>query len=1016
MQKKHELPIKRYLIILLLCTFQKAYPYNFKHYTVEQGLSQNTVWCILQDHKGFIWLGTKDGLNRFDGYKFKTYTHNADNPHSIGNNFIRSLYQGKDQKIWVGTDKCLYIFDPETERFTLFNIKSQSGTSIEQAVNSIVADPAGNIWLGVFGQGLFCYQKASGHLLHFQSDGSPGALSSNLVWTVHIDPNGIVWVGTLSGGLNRYNSRTNTFSVYKRTGAATPQLSEDIYCIYSDNQGDLWAGTWMGGIGKLDRTTDRFIRVNGQTELLDTHVRSIHDFDKNHLLIGTEKGLFLFDKDKEALQNISGLGFPYGLSDKAIYAILQDKEEGFWIGTYFGGVNYLHKNNQIFKHWSHVPCLNSIHGKAISQMCEDDTGSLWIATEDMGLNRYDKATGQFIHYSPSGGDYPISHDNLHALLYDAGKLWIGTFTKGMDVLDIRTNQVRHYEHDPADSYSLSDNSIYSIYKGKSGDIYIGTIRGLNRYDPQNDRFIRIKAIPPDTYVYDITQDAHGFLWFATYGTGVFRYNPHADEWMQFRHNAADSTSLCHDKVISLLYDSNNRLWLGTEGGGLCEYDYQHNNFHHRENKSTGLPNDVIYSMVEDNFYNLWLSTNNSLVCYAPSNGSFKKFTFDDGLQSNQFNYKSGFKDQNGELYFGGINGLNVFNPADIQTNKFIPSVAFTRLSVNNEWIEAGGADSILNTSITYADELRLNHKQSHLSFNFVSLSFCSQSKNQYAYKLEPTDKEWNYIGERNTISFNNIPHGHYTLHVKASNNDNLWNEEGAQIKLTIMPPFWKTIFAKILYLLLAISGIIGLITYFSRYATKKHAAALTNYKRKKEKEMYESKIAFFTNIAHEIRTPLSLIKAPLETIIKNDDCSKETKENLKIMQLNTERLHTLINQLLDFRKISEGKIQLQKRQVNLNAWIEKTVIRFRQKCHAEHIVLQTDLPDPPACDVMDEESMTKVLSNLLTNAIKFTQNNILVRLLPATEQSPWFELSVSDNGSGIPTEYKEKIFEPFYQI
>ena len=284
MQKKHELPIKRYLIILLLCTFQKAYPYNFKHYTVEQGLSQNTVWCILQDHKGFIWLGTKDGLNRFDGYKFKTYTHNADNPHSIGNNFIRSLYQGKDQKIWVGTDKCLYIFDPETERFTLFNIKSQSGTSIEQAVNSIVADPAGNIWLGVFGQGLFCYQKASGHLLHFQSDGSPGALSSNLVWTVHIDPNGIVWVGTLSGGLNRYNSRTNTFSVYKRTGAATPQLSEDIYCIYSDNQGDLWAGTWMGGIGKLDRTTDRFIRVNAEK----------YGLDPNHIaLMGESAGAHL---------------------------------------------------------------------------------------------------------------------------------------------------------------------------------------------------------------------------------------------------------------------------------------------------------------------------------------------------------------------------------------------------------------------------------------------------------------------------------------------------------------------------------------------------------------------------------------------------------------------------------------------------------------------------------------------------------------------------------------------------
>lgn len=1004
------------IIIFTLLFTAQIYPYNFKAYKVEHGLSQNTVWCILQDHKGFIWLGTKDGLNRFDGYEFKIYTHDTNDPHSIGNNFIRSLYQDSDQNIWVGTDKSLYIFNPETEQFSLFDMKSESGTRIEEAVNSIVADKQGNVWLGVFGQGLFLFQKASGTLHHFKSDGRPNSLSSNLVWSINIDKNGTVWIGTLSGGLNRYNPDNNTFSVYKRTGTKNSQLSDDIYCIYNDSQNNLWVGTWNWGVSQLNRTNDTFTYLPNQNDILDTHIRSIHEFDKNHLLFGTEKGLFLYDKRDKSLSDVSELGYSNGLSDKSIYAIYQDREEGFWIGTYFGGVNYLHKNNQIFQHWAYSPCMNSIRGKAISQICEDDAGSIWIATEDNGLNRYIKSEKRFVHYHPSSEDYPISHDNLHALLYDDGKLWIGSFTKGIDVLDIPTQHIRHYEHQPNDIYSLSDNGVYSIYKDRDGNIYIGTIRGLNIYNPSQDNFKRIKDIGDNTYVYDIIQDSYGYLWFATYGTGVYKYDPHACVWTQYRNNPSDSTSLCHDKIISLLLDSNNRLWLGSEGGGLCEYDYNEDNFQHRENKNSGLSNDVIYSMIEDNFQNIWLSTNNSLICYNPTNDTFKKYTFEDGLQSNQFNYKSGFKSQHGELYFGGVNGLNIFNPANIKENTFVPPVSFTKLSVNNKWIEVGAEDSLLRKSIIYSDEIVLKHYQSNLSFNFVSLSFCSQQKNQYAYKLEPVDSTWNYIGERNNVSFNNIPHGNYVLHVKASNNDNLWNNNGHSIKLTIKPPIWDTIFARILYIIALISLSASLIIYFYQYSAKKHAAALSAYKRKREKEMYESKITFFTNIAHEIRTPLSLIKAPLESIIKKDDCSKETKENLQIMQLNTERLHSLIDQLLDFRKISEGKIQLNKMLVNLNTFIEKTVIRFQQKCNAENITLEVYLPKQAIYDVIDEESMTKVLSNLLTNAIKYTNDTIEIHLQQATELCPYSQIEVMDNGCGIPDEYKKKIFEPFYQI
>ncbi len=765
-------------------------------------------------------------------------------------------------------------------------------------------------------------------------------------------------------------------------------------------------GTWSSGLACLDKSTHkfRFYFDQYQTPYI-THIRCIYEYEKSKLYIGADDGLYSFDKKTKECTRIDRPKDTNSLSDQNVYSILKDTEGGFWFGTYFGGVNYLSPNNNKIQHYYPGFYPHSLSGKAVSEFCEDPAGNLWIATEDGGLNYFNIQTKTFRTYLPQSGKNGLSYHNIHSLALDGDKLWIGTFSRGIDVLDLKTNTFRNYLHNKKDSTTVNDNCIFSIYVSFSKDIYVGTPFGLNKYNPVSDNFIRINEV--SGFVQDIKEDYMGNLWIASYGNGVFLYNYQNRKWKNYKHNPKDKNSISFDKVICISIDDKQRLWFGTEGGGFCKYNYDTDNFSTIDSRN-GLPNNVIYGLLDDQYGNLWVSSNGGISKVNLNSMEIKTYTKEDGLQSNQFNYKSSYKSVGGFFYFGGINGFNVFNPDNLDKNRFSPPVVITQMEILNDEQPQ---------KISLSQKIKLKYNQASFCIHFVSLSYQAPEKNQYAYMMENLNSKWTNIGKQKSISFIDLSPGEYMFRVKGSNNDGVWSVFDQSIEIVILPPFWESTLAYITYCLLFFIVIYFLIRYYILKVREKQQQQLEEYNMEKEKEMYNSKFNFFTNIAHEIRTPVSLIKAPLECILSSGDGKPETKENLSIIEKNTDRLLDLINQLLDFRKIENNVYKLKFEKENINEILSEICFRFKTAAISKNIKIDLHLPEQIFYVNLDKEAITKIISNLLTNALKFAKNQIDILLTEYTDgKTKLMEIIVQDDGIGIPEEFSEKIFEPFFQI
>lgn len=984
---------------------------SFRKYQVDQGLSENTVQAIIQDNLGFMWFGTKDGLNRFDGYQYRIYKNNPYDNKSIGNNFIRALYQDRNGIIWVGTDSRVFLLDPSTETFQPFLKSTANGVSVSSAVTSICYDGDGKIWIGTMTQGAFVYNVVDESLIQFSQTGSDNSLNSDLVWRIFKDYSGTIWVGT-RGGLSRYNRETGNFFTYQANGKSGDLIDSEILAIYEDSDGELWLGTWSGGLSKFNKSTNSFktwFHPSHTTYI--THIRAIFEYEKNQLLIGSDDGLYLFNKVTQVYHRVDDPRVPNSLSDQNVYSIFKDREGGLWIGTYFGGVNYVSPIGNFIEHYypNHSP--NSMSGKAVSQFCEDEKGNLWVATEDGGLNYFNVKSRQFKVYLPLDGKQGLSYHNIHSLVLDNDKLWIGTFSRGIDVLDLKTNTFKNYQHNINDDTTIDDNCVFSIYKNSNGEIFIGTPYGLSRYIQSSDSFMRIPEIK--TFVYDIQEDHLGNLWVASYGNGLFRYNASSGKWQNYRHNPENPNSISFNKITDIYLDDKQRLWFATEGRGIFKYNFESDDFY-SISEDQGLPNNVAYGILDDKFGNIWVSTNKGISRINPSNLDIKTYTREDGLQSNQFNYRSSYKASDGTFYFGGINGFNVFHPDNLKDNSYLPPVLITNIEFFDEE-NALKYDESLSVKFLKNKQIRLKHHQASFRISFVSLSFLAQEKNQYSYILENQNSKWIPAGNQRSVSYINLPPGKYTFRVKGSNNDGVWNDAGDYLEIIILPPLWKSLYAYILYFFIGLFLVYYSIRLYSVMAKKKQQLRLDAFQKQKEKEMYDSKISFFTNIAHEIRTPVSLIKAPLECIMNSDEKNTDTIENLQVIERNTDRLLDLVNQLLDFRKIEDNIYRMNFVPTNINKLINDIFYRFKPAADLRKIALKSDMPEHEIYALIDKEAVTKIISNLLTNALKYAASNVIVTL-QKNLAADFLEISVIDDGPGIEEKYREKVFEPFYQI
>jgi len=992
-----------FLLFVLHFSVCNAQPYYFRHYQVEHGLSHNTVYCSLQDKQGFLWFGTRDGLNRFDGYSFRIFRHSAKNNKSICSNIVHALTLDHEGNLWVGTDEGIDKFDSKTESFTRVNPANTNG------VRSIVFDHYNNCWY-VAGASLIKYNTTTNQITDYfpqQHFEATSIAESN---------DGYIWVSTSRGSIERMDTVHNSFKSYSLISHSKWAPSTFVEKITSAGNNKIFVATTSQGFKDFDCATGTYrdlLTYNAnKTEI---YVRDFAKYAEHEFWLATESGVFIYDDLHGTFLNLrKKYNDPYSISDNAVYTLCRDGEGGMWAGTYFGGVNYYPRQFSTFNKFYPGDEKNSLKGNVVREICKDDYGNLWMGTEDNGLNKLNADKHTWTHYLP-GGQTDISNTNIHGLIADGKNLFIGTFERGLDVMDIPSGKVVKVYIAGKDSKALKSNFVICFRKTRNGNIYIGATRGFYLYNRKEKDFTLIDKIPVQDFIYDIIEDHTGMLWIATVRDGIYRYNPAKDTSYHVPYNYPVKNALNGITVNGAFEDSNHILWFATDGLGLWRHDPVKNEFKFYD-LDNGFPSNYVFRMLEDDHKNLWVSTSRGLVCLNINTNAIKVYTKANGLLSDQFNYNSAFKDTDGTMYFGCVKGMISFNPAGFNNNNYVAPVYITGFQVHNKEILVKGADSLLSQSIIYTKQINLNYNQSSFSIDFAALSYPSPEMTRYKYTMKGLDKSWTDLKRNRKVYFTQLQPGHYTFIVKAANNNGVWSTKETVLEINIAPPFWASIWAYILYTMLVIFICYYLLSQYHNRNKQRNKRLIEILESDKEKQIYNAKIEFFTNVAHEIRTPLTLIKGPMEKVIKRSEHVPEIQNNLKIMEKNTNRLLDLTNQLLDFRKTETNGFSLSFVKTNIADLLGDIFLRFKPLAEQKGQQYTLMCFDNTLYAYVDIEAFTKIISNLINNAIKYGENAIEVELLKSEPGDNTFTIEIRNNGYIVPYEMREKIFEPFFRM
>ncbi|HMB24818.1 MAG: two-component regulator propeller domain-containing protein [Chloroflexota bacterium] len=780
----------------------------------EQGLSQSSVRVIFQDHLGFLWFGTEDGLNRYDGYTFKTYKPDPDAAYSLSDRWINSIVEDRDGYLWIATRQGgLNRFDPRTEQFTHFLYDETNPSSLsDNYIDALYIDRNNDLWVGTTA-GLDLFNRADNTFRHFNPPVSE-EMTEKQVTAIYQDHRGRFWVGTAAGGLNRFYPQTGAFTSYQPSPDDPNSISHTyVTAITEDKKGNLWVGT-RRGLNRFDPEIIQFeTYIHSETiasSLAHNTVNALYVDSTGNLWVGTTGGLDRLNTTKRGFVHYrNDPAFSKSLSSDDVISIYEDRGGVLWFGTWGGGVNKYDRQRDNFSYYRHDPRdSNTLSGSVITSLYVDKEGDAWIGTSDSGLNRFRWSSNQVTRYrhDPNDPDTLGSNQVLSIAEDGNGMLWIGTMD-GLDQFDKKTISFSHYQWSAANPKSLSANVVYSVYVDRQNTLWVGTYSGLDRFDRETRSFIHYSPDENDPHslsggiVNTIYEDHLGNLWVGTFDSGLNKLNRETGQFTRYRFDSKNKRSLNNDSIQSIYQDSQGRLWIGTAGGGLNLYHPELDSFSYYLEKD-GLPNGVVYGILEDEKGYLWLSTNFGLSRFDPQTETFRNFDANDGLQGNEFNSSAYARGRDGELYFGGINGLTVFRPARIDDNPYLPQVALTSLTQGDNPITT-------DSSVETTRQVVLKWPQNSFEFEFAALNYNQPDKNQYAYMLDGFDRSWHSIGTKRDGRYTNLPGGQYTLLLKTSNSDGVWNETPLGIHITVVPPFWQTLWFRVFLVMVAAAVVAG---------------------------------------------------------------------------------------------------------------------------------------------------------------------------------------------------------------
>jgi signal transduction histidine kinase/ligand-binding sensor domain-containing protein len=1056
----------RYFFLLImqafcLYSFSQNERIKFEHIGTTSGLSQSNVLSIFQDSRGFMWFGTSDGLNKYDGYTFTVYKHNEENKNTLSNNAIANIAEDEKGNIWLATwGSGLDMFDWKKEIFTHYTYKVKDPTGIGgNYINKLFRDSQDNLWIGTESGGLNMYDKKSNKFIQYRhDDNDPKSLSNDWVKDIVEDGQHNLWIGT-AGGLNLFDKTTKTFTHYQHDAKNSKSISGNIvWILFKDSRDRLWIGMGGEGLDLFDKKKNEFIHFKnnpGNSNSLSANfIKAISDDEHGNLWIGTENG------GLNVLDPLSGRFDNYlkddidnaSLSSNSIASVFRDKKGNMWTGTYSGGINLASYDANKFAHYSRTSIPFSLSNNIVLSIFEDAKANLWIGTDGGGLNLFDNKKGTFTTYKHDAYNKNSICGNYVLNIFEdsEGNLWIGTWGDGITVFNKEKNTFRHFKYDPSNPKGIPNPNIWSISEDADKNIWIGTYGGgISQYDRKNDNFITYSfdvSNPTglgNNYVNIIYGDKKGNLWIGTNGSGLDLFNKNTKTFTHFRHEEGKA-GLSNNHINCLAEDGDGNLWIGTSLG-LNRMDAKTRQFINY-NVKDGLPGNTIAGLLIDGKGDLWLSTYNGLSQFNVATKTFKNFDINDGLQSNEFKMNSCYRSRSGKMYFGGINGFNAFFPDSIKEKKYEPPLVFTGFQIFNKQVQINKNEndkSLLKQSITDTKELVLPYDQSVISFEFASLNYVFQNKKQYSYMLEGFDKGWNDVGTRHTATYTNLDPRKYMFKVRGMNNEGNWSSNIATLQLTITPPFWLTWWFRILVIVFIIAVVIAFYKFRIRLVKaqqiklqrkvdeqtrqllqsteEEHKARQEAETARQETEHANTELErknkeleqFAYVASHDMQEPLRTTSSFVELLQQQYQGRLDEKADkyLTFIAQSSHRMKALITDLLDYSRIGRKKELV---SVDCNLIVKEVLADIEVAIKESGAVIKSG--DLPVINGYATE-LKQLFQNLLINALKFRKENIAPEIkIEANRKNGCWEFTCQDNGIGIDKQHQERIFVIFQRL